>query len=110
MGGLARRMPITHIVYVIGGLALAGLPPLAGFFSKDEILVDAFLVNPPIYFLLAAAALLTAFYTGRQIVLVFYGKARSEPAAHARESPPLITVPLILLATLTALGGLLNLP
>ena len=110
MGGLARRMPITHIVFLIGGLALAGLPPLAGFFSKDEILVDAFFVNPPIYVLLAAAALLTAFYTGRQIVLVFYGEARSEPAAHARESPPLITVPLILLALLTALGGLLNLP
>jgi NADH-quinone oxidoreductase subunit L len=110
MGGLARRMPITHIVFLIGGLALAGLPPLAGFFSKDEILVDAFRVNPLIYVLLASAALLTAFYTGRQLILVFYGKARSEPAAQARESPPLITVPLILLALLTALGGLLNLP
>src|SRR3990172_9014515 len=110
MGGMAWRMPITHIVFLIGGLALAGLPPLAGFFSKDEILVDAFRVNPPVYVLLASAALLTAFYTGRQLGLVFYGKARSEPAARAQESPPLVTVPLGLLALLTVLGGLLNLP
>ena len=110
MGGVARRMPITHIVFLIGGLALAGLPPLVGFFSKDEILIDAFLVNPPIYVLLALTALLTAFYTGRQLVMVFYRTARSEAAAHASESPPLILVPLILLAALTVLGGLLNLP
>jgi NADH-quinone oxidoreductase subunit L len=110
MGGMWRRMPVTHIVYVIGALALAGLPPLVGFFSKDEILVDAFIVNKPIYVLLVATALLTAFYTGRQLFLVFYGAPRSEPAAHAQESPPLITVPLMALAALSVLGGFLNLP
>jgi NADH-quinone oxidoreductase subunit L len=110
MGGMARRMPITHVVFLIGGLAMAGLPPLVGFFSKDEILVDAFHTNLPVYVLLASAALLTAFYTGRQIMMVFYGRARSEAAAHARESPPLITFPLMALAALTLFGGLLNLP
>ncbi|MBF8255430.1 MAG: nuoL [Anaerolineales bacterium] len=110
MGGIGRRMRVTYIVYLVGALSLAGLPPLVGFFSKDEILVDAFLVNKPVYLLLASAALLTAFYTGRQIMMVFYGPARSEAAAHAKESPPLVTVPLLILAALTVFGGLLNLP
>jgi NADH-quinone oxidoreductase subunit L len=110
MGGIAGRMRLTHVVYLIGALSLAGLPPLVGFFSKDEILVDAFHVNFPIYLVLALTALLTAFYTGRQLMMVFYGKPRSEPAAQARESQPLITFPLIGLATLTALGGFINLP
>jgi NADH-quinone oxidoreductase subunit L len=110
MGGIARRMPVTHIVYLIGALSLAGLPPLVGFFSKDEILVDAFHVNLPIYILLVLTALMTAFYTGRQLLMVFYGKARSDAAAHAKESPPLITAPLIALAALTVLGGFINLP
>jgi NADH-quinone oxidoreductase subunit L len=110
MGGIAGRMRITHIVYLIGALSLAGLPPLVGFFSKDEILVDAFLVNKPVYLLLVLAALLTAFYTGRQLLMVFYGKPRSEAAAHAKESPPLITVPLMILAALTLFGGFINLP
>jgi NADH-quinone oxidoreductase subunit L len=110
MGGIAGRMRLTHVVYLIGALSLAGLPPLVGFFSKDEILVDAFHVNFPIYLVLALTALLTAFYTGRQLMMVFYGKPRSEPAAQARESPPLITFPLIGLAALTALGGFINLP
>jgi NADH-quinone oxidoreductase subunit L len=110
MGGIAGRMRVTHIVYLIGALALAGLPPFVGFFSKDEILVDAFHVNFPIYLVLVLTALLTAFYTGRQLMMVFYGKARSEAAGHARESPPLITLPLIGLATLSVLGGFINLP
>ena len=110
MGGLRSRMGITFWVYLVGALALAGLPPLAGFFSKDEILADAQNANMSVYFLLTAAAFFTAFYMGRQILLVFFGKARSAAAAHAEENPPVMTVPLVLLAGLSALGGLINLP
>lgn len=110
MGGLRRKMPVTFAVYVIGALALAGIPPLAGFFSKDEILLDASLEYPLIYGLLTAAALLTAFYMGRQVWMVFLGQARSEAADHAQESPPLMTVPLLALAGLAVVGGGLNLP
>ncbi len=110
MGGLRERMPVTFWVFMVGAVALAGIPPLAGFFSKDEILADAFQVNFPVYVLLAAAAFLTAFYMGRQIWLVFFGAPRHEAAEHAQESPPVITVPLIALAVLSALGGILNLP
>lgn len=110
MGGLRERMPVTFWVFMVGAVALAGIPPLAGFFSKDEILADAFQVNFPVYVLLAAAAFLTAFYMGRQIWLVFFGTPRHEAAEHAQESPPVITIPLIVLAVLSALGGILNLP
>jgi NADH-quinone oxidoreductase subunit L len=110
MGGLRRRMPVTFVVYVIGALALAGIPPLAGFFSKDEILLDASLEYPLIYGLLTAAALLTAFYMGRQVWMVFFGGSRSDPAAHAQESPPLMTAPLMVLAALAVVGGGLNFP
>lgn len=110
MGGLRSRMKITFWVYFIGALALAGLPPLAGFFSKDEILADASLENTAVYVLLAAAAFLTAFYMGRQILMVFFGKARSEAAVHALENPPVMTIPLIVLAALSIVGGALNLP
>lgn len=110
MGGLRKRIPITFRVYAIGALALAGIPPLAGFFSKDEILADALHANVPVYILLTAAAFLTAFYVGRQLLLVFYGEPRSHAAEKAIESPPLITAPLLILAALSALGGIVNLP
>ena len=110
MGGLRTRMKITFWVYLIGSLALAGVPPLAGFWSKDEILLEAKHLLPIDYYLLAVAAFLTAFYIVRQVLMVFFGKPRSEAAAHATESPWIMTVPLIILATLSALGGLLNLP
>ncbi|NIS80973.1 MAG: NADH-quinone oxidoreductase subunit L [Anaerolineales bacterium] len=110
MGGLRSRMKITYWVYLIGALALAGLPPLAGFFSKDEILADAFAENMVVYVLLAIAAFFTAFYMGRQILMVFFGEPRSDAAEHAPENPPVITVPLILLAVGAILGGLLNFP
>jgi len=110
MGGLRRRMPTTFWVYLIGALALAGIFPLAGFWSKDEILAEARLLNPTVYWLLVIAAFFTAFYVGRQILLVFFGEPRTEAAAHARESPPVMTVPLIILAALSAFGGALNLP
>lgn len=110
MGGLRARMRTTFAVYLVGALALAGLPPLAGFFSKDEILAEAAHLSPLVYALLTAAAFLTAFYMGRQVLLVFFGPPRSQPAAQAHESPPVITLPLVALAALAALGGALNLP
>ena len=103
-------MKLTFWVYMIGAVALAGVPPLAGFWSKDEILAEGFQLNTTAYWLLAAAAFLTAFYMTRQVLMVFFGKARSLAAEHASESPPVMTVPLIILAVLSALGGLLNLP
>jgi NADH-quinone oxidoreductase subunit L len=110
MGGLRKKMKTTFLVYLIGALALSGIPPLAGFFSKDEILADANQNFMAIYILLAIAAIFTAFYMGRQILMVFFGEPRSDAAAHARENPPVMTLPLIGLATLAVVGGLLNLP
>ena len=110
MGGLRKKMPVTFWVFLIGSVALAGIPPLAGFFSKDEILAEAFQLNFPVYIMLAIAAFFTAFYMGRQVWLVFFGTARHPAAEHAEESPPVITIPLILLAILASFGGFLNLP
>ncbi len=110
MGGLKNRMKITFWVYVIGALALAGIVPFAGFWSKDEILAEASHLQPAIYWMLTITAFFTAFYMGRQVFLVFFGKARTTPAAHARENPPVMTVPLIILAVLSVLGGMMNLP
>lgn len=110
MGGLRERMPTTFWVYLIGALALAGIVPLAGFWSKDEILLKASYKDVRLYILLSIAAFFTAFYMARQIILVFFGKPRSEAAAHASESPKLMTVPLIVLAILSIFGGALNLP
>ena len=110
MGGLRTRMKTTFWVYLIGALALAGIPPLAGFWSKDEILAEGFVLRPFVSILLTIAAFCTALYMGRQIILVFFGEPRSAPVEHARENPPIMTVPLIILAVLSAFGGLLNLP
>jgi NADH-quinone oxidoreductase subunit L len=110
MGGIRKTMPVTFWLYMIGTLALAGLPPFAGFFSKDEILAEGFELNFSSYLLLAAAAFFTAFYMGRQVWMVFFGTARHEAAEHAEESPPIITVPLMVLAFLSIFGGVLNLP
>jgi NADH-quinone oxidoreductase subunit L len=110
MGGLRSRMKITFAVYLIAALAISGIPPLAGFFSKDEILTDAMHTHFVIYLLLAAAAFLTAFYMSRQILMVFGGEPRTQAAAHAAENPPVMTVPLMGLAALAIVGGGLNLP
>jgi NADH-quinone oxidoreductase subunit L len=110
MGGLRLRMGTTFWVYLIGGLALAGIPPLAGFFSKDEILAFAARNNSFVLVLLVAAAFLTAFYMGRQVWMVFFGRPRSDASAGAKESPAVMTVPLITLAGLSILGGAINLP
>lgn len=110
MGGLQGRMHTTFWVYLVGALALSGIAPLAGFFSKDEIMAAAFQHTSAIFVVLILSAFLTAFYMGRQIFLVFFGKARSIAAEHASENPAIITVPLVILAVLAALGGVINLP
>jgi NADH-quinone oxidoreductase subunit L len=110
MGGLRKQMPVTFWTYLIGALALAGIFPLAGFWSKDEILADAFQKFPAVFWLLLIAAVLTAFYMGRQILMVFFGQPRHAATEHAQESPKVITIPLIILAALSILGGLLNFP
>jgi NADH-quinone oxidoreductase subunit L len=110
MGGLRKSMPVTFWLYIVGTLALAGIFPFAGFWSKDEILLDARLHFPAVYWLLTIAAFFTAFYMGRQIWMVFFGESRTEAAAHAEESPKVMTVPLMVLAALSVLGGGLNLP
>ena len=110
MGGLRSRMKTTFWVYLIGALALAGIAPLAGFFSKDEILAAASQTSPVVFILLVAAAFLTAFYMGRQLLMIFSGNGRTSEAKAAVENPAIITIPLILLAVLSVIGGGLNLP
>ncbi|MHB8625257.1 MAG: NADH-quinone oxidoreductase subunit L [Aggregatilineales bacterium] len=114
MGGLRHRMPITFWVYLIGTLALSGIFPLAGFWSKDDILAStlwhAGLIGYIALALLILAAFCTAFYMWRQIRYVFLGNPRSLAAERAPESTPVMTVPLIILAVLATFGGLLNLP
>jgi NADH-quinone oxidoreductase subunit L len=115
MGGLFRRMPRTAWTFIIGGLALSGFPFVtAGFWSKDEILADAWAHDHQIIFAtLALAALLTAFYTGRQIMMTFFGKPRTEAAAHASERDSIfawMTVPLMVLAVFAVGLGWVGIP
>ena len=110
MGGLRKQMPWTFWPYLIGALALSGVFPLAGFWSKDEILADSSLYYPLVYWLLTLGAFLTAFYMGRQIFMVFFGPERTEVAKNAKESPAVIVVPLAILAFLAFFGGVLNFP
>ncbi len=118
MGGLRKRMPITFYTFLAGGLALAGFPFItAGFWSKDEILADAFhglstgsLISTIVFIVLAFSALLTAFYTARQISMTFLGEARTEAAANATESAPAMTFPLIVLAVFAIFFGFVNVP
>ncbi|MGH2593556.1 MAG: NADH-quinone oxidoreductase subunit L [Anaerolineae bacterium] len=108
MGGLWNKMRTTAIVYIIGALALVGIFPLAGFWSKDEILLEASKLNQTAYILLLIAAGFTAFYMTRQVIMVFFGQPKSEAAAQASESPRVMTVPLIILAFFAATIGLIN--
>jgi NADH-quinone oxidoreductase subunit L len=110
MGGLRHKMPRTFWTYMVGALALAGVVPFAGFWSKDEILAHSSENNVIVYWLLTAAAVCTAFYVGRQLKMVFFGEPRHKAAEHAHESPSTMTIPLMILAGLATLGGLLNLP
>ncbi len=112
MGGLYKKMPITFVTFLIGGLALSGFPIVtAGFWSKDEILSGAFNGGFVIVFaVLAISALLTAFYTMRQITLVFLGKPRSTAAEHAHETPFTMTFPLVVLSIFAIGAGWAGIP
>ncbi|MBW4438824.1 MAG: hypothetical protein KME04_16930 [Pleurocapsa minor GSE-CHR-MK-17-07R] len=118
MGGLRRKMPLTFITYLFGTLALAGIFPFAGFWSKDEILADSWvagfdnnnLAGYIVFIILLMAAAFTAFYMWRQIVLVFFGKPRTEAAEHAPESSRLITIPLVILGFFSLGIGFMNTP
>src|SRR5207247_1224340 len=108
MGALKSKMPVTFWTFLLGTLALCGVPPFSGFFSKDEI-IDATL-NPehgsPLLFVLAVGvALLTTFYMSRLVLVAFLGPAKSQEAEHARESPKVMTLPLVALAVPAAIGG-----
>jgi NADH-quinone oxidoreductase subunit L len=109
MGGLRKKMPYTYWTFLIGMLALAGVPPLAGFWSKDEILAVAFQQNPVVWVMGTIAAFITAFYMTRQVCLTFFGEPR-EPGIHAHESPAVMYVPLIILAVGAALLGFVGVP
>ena len=105
MGGLARRLKITFATFAIGALALIGCPPFSGFFSKDAILALAYSRNIPIFVIGLTTAFLTAFYVSRQVIVVFFGKARSEAARTGHESPLVMTVPLLVLAFFAITAG-----
>jgi NADH-quinone oxidoreductase subunit L len=111
MGGLWNRMRTTSVLYLIGSLALMGIIPFAGFWSKDEILYYASKQeNQLTLILLIVGAVLTAFYMTRQLIMVFFGKAKSAAADHASESPRIMTVPLMVLAFFSIFAGFLNAP
>ena len=112
MGGLRKKMPLTFWTFLIGGLTLSGFPIItAGFWSKDEILAEAYGTSHlAIFVVLALAALITAFYTGRQITMTFLGKARSKAAEHARESTWTMTLPLVVLAIFSVVIGWTGIP
>lgn len=118
MGGLKKYMPRTYVLMLLATLAIAGVPPFSGFFSKDEILAFAFSrgAEQPIYYVFWAAgvvaALMTAFYMMRLLAMTFYGENRTgdKEREHLHEAPMVMTGPLIVLGILTVVGGLLNLP
>jgi NADH-quinone oxidoreductase subunit L len=109
MGNLRKKMPITFWTFLIGALALSGIPPFAGFYSKDSILAQC--LEQKSYLLFSVAVFiagLTAFYTFRLFFVVFSGKEKSEHASHAHESPPVMTLPLVILAVFAAIGGFIG--
>ena len=111
MGGLRALLPITSVTFIIGWLAIAGIPPFAGFWSKDEILTAAYDKSVILWAVGLLAAGLTAYYMSRQVYLVFYGKARwQESGKHPHESPRTMVIPLVVLGGASVVGGLLNLP
>ncbi len=112
MGGLKKYIPITHVTFLIGTLAISGIPFLSGFYSKDEIIGHAFGANQFVYFALMFSSALTAIYMFRLYFVTFYGSFRGthEQEHHLHESPTTMTLPLIVLAILSVVGGVLNLP
>lgn len=112
MGGLKKALPITFLTMAIGTIAISGIPPFSGFFSKDEILAHAYEQSSMLWFFGMVTSMLTAFYMFRLFFLTFYGKFRGTHAQehHLHESPKSMTIPLIVLAICSILGGLLGLP
>ena len=112
MGGLKSKLPVTHITFLIGCIAIAGVPPFSGFFSKDEILAAAFAKSPIYWALGVVGAAMTAFYMFRLYATTFLGKFRGtdEQAQHLHESPFAMTLPLILLALASAIAGAIGIP
>ncbi len=112
MGGLRKYLPITFATFLIGVLAISGIPPFAGFFSKDEILANAYAHNPVVWGFALFASLLTVFYMFRLLYLTFFGDVRANQhvMSHIHESPKSITVPLICLAVLSLVGGFMGVP
>ncbi len=112
MGGLKKHMKITHLTFLLGCLAIAGMPPFSGFFSKDEILAAAYANNPVLWGVGVFTAIMTAFYMFRLYGMTFLGKFRGthEQEHHLHESPAAITMPLVILAILAVIGGLVGIP
>ena len=112
MGGLKKVLPITYFTFLIGCIAIAGIPPFSGFFSKDAILLSAFLKSPILYGVALFTALLTAFYMFRMFFLTFGGTFRGtdEQKHHLHESPLAMTLPLMVLAVLSVIGGWVGIP
>ncbi|MDR2948712.1 MAG: NADH-quinone oxidoreductase subunit L [Prevotella sp.] len=112
MGGLKSKMPVTFWTFVISTASIAGIPPLAGFFSKDEIMLTAFEHSKVLWIIAALASLLTAFYMFRLLYLTFFKEFRGteEQKHHLHESPKSMTLPLVVLAFLAAVGGLISIP
>ncbi|HXJ56139.1 MAG TPA: NADH-quinone oxidoreductase subunit L [Verrucomicrobiae bacterium] len=105
MGGLRAAMPITYRTFLVGTLALCGVPPFSGFFSKDAILAAASQHSAPLFMLGIAVAFLTAFYMARLLLVAFFDEARSDSAGHVHESPGVMTWPLVVLAVASTLAG-----
>ncbi len=113
MGGLKKYMPITHFTFLLGWLAIIGLPPFAGFFSKDEILWLSFqspLGHPALWLVGAVTAALTAFYMTRLMALTFWGPSRVDKSVHPHESSWIMLFPLCVLAFLSVVGGWIGIP
>ncbi len=119
MGKLLKLMPVTASTFIVGWLAIAGVFPFSGFWSKDEILLFALVKSPVLYAIGLVTAVLTAFYMTRQVIMVFFGEAKweshaEEHGAHGEfkphESPPIMLIPLVVLAGLAFAGGIIQLP
>ncbi|HEY6163091.1 MAG TPA: NADH-quinone oxidoreductase subunit L [Bacteroidia bacterium] len=112
MGGLKKYLPVTFATFLIGTIAISGIPPFAGFFSKDEILAHAYERSPMFWFLGVIGSLLTAFYMFRLLYLTFFGEFRGseEQEHHLHESPKAMTIPLVVLAVLSVVGGFIGIP
>lgn len=112
MGGLRKKLPVTFLTMLIGTIAIAGLPPFSGFFSKDEILAHVYMHDKVMWAIAVFGAFLTAFYMFRMLFLTFYGKYRGTHHAEEKihESPKSMTIPLIVLAVLSAIGGMIGIP